>query len=151
MDTKKVVVIVVLVVVIVVAAVFTAKRTSGKQGSAALEAAQKGQIAAKVDKIDNKTLEVFSETLSDWKTKYAPDAEGHFKNPKTGEYTMVGAMKCASCGADIPYPDLPAELLGSKGKGARRGGNPEARMEQILANYMCPKCGKHAYFATGER
>ena len=67
----------------------------------------------KLDMIDMKTLEIFSEMFANWEGKYEPmpDAPDHFKNPKTGEYTVVAAMKCASCGQLIPKPEIPADLL----------------------------------------
>ena len=65
----------------------------------------------KVQMVDMKTFDIFTETSDDWAGKYAPDASGHYKNPKTGEYTVVKAMKCASCGQLIPVPDIPADLL----------------------------------------
>ncbi len=147
MDTKKVLAIVVLVVVIALAVVFAMRRNSGTALTGQMDATRNSQMAAKIDKIDNKTFEVFSETLADWNSKYAPDKSGHWKNPKTGEYTIVPVMKCASCGALIPYPEMP---MASSGKGARRGMNMERQEQEVLADYMCPKCGKHAYIAEGE-
>lgn len=146
MDTKKVVVIVVLVVVIVIAGVLTMKHTSSTT-SAVVEKSRQSAMAAKADKIDNKSFEVISETLADWNSKYAPDKEGHFKNPKTGEYTMVQVMKCAACGANIPYPDLPPELRQPKGK--RRSGGLDSAIDEFLRDYKCPKCGKNAYISEG--
>ena len=149
MDVKKVVIIAVLVVVIVLAAVFTAKRSSSSGTSAAVQATHEGIMGVKADKIDNKSFEIISETISDWNSKYSPDADGHFKNPKTGEYTMVATMKCASCGAIIPYPDIPPEVRqGRRVHGKRVFG--EGGTEQILLDYMCPKCGKHAYSLGGK-
>ena len=140
MDFKKVGVVVALVVVIVIAAVFTAHRTKGQQGNAALQTAEKNLTSVKVDKIDNKTYEVISETASDWSGKYAPDSSGHCKNPKTGEYTMCNIITCASCGEKIPAPDFPP--ITAKG-GARM--QALAEEQQIMRDYKCPKCGKNAY------
>jgi predicted RNA-binding Zn-ribbon protein involved in translation (DUF1610 family) len=154
MDRKKLVVIVVLVVVIVVAVVIVMKRTSNEPPPAPVV----GSAATKVDLIDMKTLEVFSELSTDWQTKYAPDASGHFKNPKTGEYTVVKAMKCASCGQLIPVPETPADQLppkptarglAAKGESIKYGeAMGKARM-QLMRGYICPKCGKPAAYRTG--
>ena len=87
-----------------------------------------------------------------------PDAPDHFKNPKTGEYTVVAAMKCASCGQLIPKPEIPADLLppppppeekGSKmaeiaGKQKYMQAKAMAMMK-VLREYKCPKCGKSAW------
>ena len=98
-------------------------------------------------KIDMKSLEVFSETDNDWTTKYAPDKSGHFKNPKTGEYTMVEPMTCASCGQMIPTPDLPPLPRGGRGVKIDpkvASGMVKARMD-FEQTYKCPKCGKPAF------
>jgi predicted RNA-binding Zn-ribbon protein involved in translation (DUF1610 family) len=160
MDRKKVVAMAVLVVVIILAVVITMRRTSN-------EAPPPGAVAAttanaKIDMIDMKTLEVFSELPADWIGKYAPDASGHHKNPKTGEYTIVQAMKCASCGQLIPVPEIPADQLpagGEKGVISSARGNigerQKAAMERGMAmmkirrEYICPRCGKSAFRPQG--
>jgi hypothetical protein len=144
MDFRKISIVVALVVVIAVVAVLTVKRTSGTGESKMLNEARRAQAGAIMDKIDNKSLEIISEPASDWMGKYAPDSSGHFKNPKTGEYTMVTIITCASCGAQIPAPDLNPAL---KGKATVRTDRAQAMHDQlqILHNYQCPKCGKNAY------
>ncbi len=162
MDRQKLVGMAVLVVVIVVALVIVIRRTSSVATPTADMVAAAGE---KVDMIDMKTLEVFSEPGSDWKGKYKPkpDAPTHYQNPKTGEYTVVAAMKCMSCGQLIPVPDIPADLLPpppaeSKLGGGQYGPSPE-RLKynkemlrvrvQVLAAYKCPKCGKNAVTTSG--
>jgi rRNA maturation protein Nop10 len=142
MDPKKIGVVVALVAVIVIAVVLTAKRTSSTGAPAAVKAAQEALSAAKVDKIDKTTYEIFTETAADWQSKYAPDASGHYKNPKTGEYTMTSVIKCASCGALIPAPDMPVEPQTAKGMDRVRLMREE---QEIRHNYKCPKCGRDAY------
>jgi rRNA maturation protein Nop10 len=142
MDLKKVGLVVGLVVVIVIAAVLALRRTSSQPGSEAVKGAAQEAAGMKTDKIDNKTFEIFSETLADWEGKYAPDAEGHYKNPKTGEYTVVAIHKCASCGELIPSPDSPGGPPKGKGAGLTTWRNER---EQFLLDYKCPKCGKNAY------
>ena len=85
MDMKKLVAMAVLVVVIVVAVVIVVKRTSNEAPPMTAEADKT------LDMIDMKSLEVFSETPADWNGKYAADASGRHKNPKTGEYTDRGS------------------------------------------------------------
>jgi rRNA maturation protein Nop10 len=142
MDPKKIGVVVALLVVIVIAAVLTAKRTRGTGASAAVKAEQEALSAVKIDKIDQKTFDIFTETVADWQSKYAPDASGHYKNPKTGEYTMTSIIKCASCGALIPAADVPAVPPTAKGMDRVRLVREE---QEIRRNYKCPKCGQNAY------
>ena len=102
----------------------------------------------KFEKIDMKSYEVFGETNSDWQTKYTPDASGHWKNPKTGEYTLTYMMKCASCGRPIPMPQLPAELRPKTASGRPSRADTEAiaeAMHQYELIYKCPLCGKNAF------
>jgi len=111
----------------------------------------------KFQKIDMNSYEVFAETRSDWTTEYAPDASGHYKNPKTGAYTMVDMMKCASCGQPIPVPHVPPEVFSRASLAkytpppdSRRGPPPEvlSRMAAAAAwesTYKCPRCGKNAF------
>jgi predicted RNA-binding Zn-ribbon protein involved in translation (DUF1610 family) len=104
----------------------------------------------KFEKIDMKSLEIFSETGNDWTTIYKADETGRFKNPKTGEYTMVNIMRCASCGQPIPMPELPAALMPQREPGKKinpRMGMQEiaTAMQNVLRDYKCPKCGKNAW------
>jgi len=116
----------------------------------------------KADKIDIKSYEVFSETLRDWTTQYAPDASGHYRNPRTGEYTMADLMKCASCGQLIPQPEIPPGLVPNLEPVVQRGRGGEEAMKARAAKgeairaaitairkfqlaYKCPRCGKNAF------
>jgi hypothetical protein len=150
----------VLVVVIVIAVVITMKRTSNEAPPQAVATLATANV--KIDKIDMKTLEVFSELPADWKGKYAPDASGHYKNPKTGEYTIVEAMKCASCGQLIPVPEIPADQLppppAERGAVTARGNIADRQkyamarglaMLKVRQEYKCPRCGKSAFRAEG--
>jgi hypothetical protein len=102
-----------------------------------------------VPKIDMNSLEVFSETDSDWYSKYAPDQSGRFKNPKTGEYTVVEPMTCASCGQLIPTPaDMPPQPHPFLGRGKIDVQGAVAAAKAIMAfklTYKCPRCGKPAF------
>ncbi len=145
MKGKKIALIAVLLAVIAAAAVFAVKRIQSERKTPVMFWEWKSQ------KIDMNSLEVFTETARDWTTQYAPDASGRYKNPRTGEYTMVQAMPCASCGQLIPVPQLPAGLEPTKlGRGS---GRPDraAMMAQMKAvmeierAYKCPRCGKNAF------
>ncbi len=98
MDRKKVLIIALLIAVIVAAAASIAKRTWSELTGPAFS------VDRKITKIDMKSLEAFTETASDWEVKYAHDAIGRYKNPRTGEYTMVDAG-----GQPIALPQSPAE------------------------------------------
>jgi DNA-directed RNA polymerase subunit RPC12/RpoP len=143
MDAKKIGVVVALVVVIVIAAVLTAKRARST-GAPAANATSTALAGQKVDMIDKNTFEIFTETAVDWHTKYAPDASGYYRNPKTGEYTVASIIKCASCGQLIPAP-----VFAHEGRTTRM--TTEDRLKEmqeeaeIRRNYKCPKCGKNAY------
>jgi arylsulfatase A-like enzyme len=100
MDRRKIVVIALLMAVIVVAAVSTAIRISSELTAPALYADRK------IEKIDMDSLEVYAETSDDWANKYAPDAIGRYKNPKTGKYTIVDID-----GQFLPAPQFPDEPL----------------------------------------
>jgi rRNA maturation protein Nop10 len=144
MGLKKIGVVAALVVVIVLAALLTATRVGCTGAPAGANPDPKLRSAAKVDMIDKNTFEIFTETAADWETQYAPDASGHYKNPKTGEYTMTSVIKCASCGALIPAPDFPAELRTTGRPGPDQLKAIEEQ-EEIRLNYKCPKCGQNAY------
>ncbi len=149
MNRKKIALIALLITVIAAAALFAVKRVQSELKGPPLLQDQK------FDKIDMKSFKIFSETLRDWTTKYTPDAVGRYKNPKTGEYTMVDAVRCASCGQLIPVPQLPAGpgLNVGPTRGRGRGARPtraailaamQAR-EEFLRNYKCPRCGRNAF------
>ena len=144
MNLKKIAVIALLVAVISAAAAFTVTRIHSEPTF---------YVDQKVQKIDVKSFELFSETKADWAGKYAPDASGRFKNPDTGEYTMVRPMKCASCGRLIPAPNIPGEppTKPDPGKQLTREDVLLARaaaVEEVLTNYKCPRCGKNAWVLT---
>ncbi|MGD1001518.1 MAG: hypothetical protein ABSA67_12575 [Candidatus Brocadiia bacterium] len=142
MNGKKIAIIVLLIAVIGVATAFTVTRILNEAGGPTL------YVDQKFEKIDMKSYEVFGETNSDWQTKYTPDASGHWKNPKTGEYTLTYMMKCASCGRPIPLPQLPAELRPKTASGRPSRADTEAiaeAMHQYELIYKCPLCGKNAF------
>jgi hypothetical protein len=140
-NRKKIAIAVLLIAAIAVAVAVTVRRVRSE-----LKARPPTlQVDRKFPKIDVKSLEVFWETTSDWATQYAPDASGRYKNPATGEQTMVDVMKCASCGQLIPLPQLsPGASALPPGQEAGRHSAAAARAA-LLRDYICPKCGKHAW------
>jgi len=91
-----------------------------------------------LEKIDSETLELITLTHRQWQKLGTKD--GKYKNPKTGRYTMVTPMICASCGEKIPEPPYPTPAEREK------LGMDEMldRIEQLERSYKCPKCGKRA-------
>ena len=87
-----------------------------------------------VKKIDYKTQEIVALPLGKWMGLHY-GKYNLYKNPKTGENTMVDVMKCASCGAEIPEMPLTEEL-------ARKGHDV---VQEARSEYKCPKCGKASY------
>ena len=112
---KKAAVVVVLVIVIVGAVVWIAK--AGRRSTTMPEAMRKEMIT----RVDEETLEAISLTREEWRELAEPVPavveEGadprqvrrvpRWKNPKTGQYTVVPAIQCASCGADLPGTMFP--------------------------------------------
>jgi hypothetical protein len=152
MGGKNVVIGAVLIVV-VIAVIFTAKRMTGAPPPPDYVMDQK------VEKIDYESQDLITESLRDWIGKYAPDAAGRFKNPKTGKYTMVDAFKCGACGELIPVLQVPPELQpktpeappaasGDKSlpppMHGRSGIDPTVMMK-LRQEYKCPKCGKSPF------
>ena len=147
MGIKQIALIVLLIVVIFVAALIAVKRTHSEIAPTAMAFTD-----VKEDKIDVKSLEIFTETIGDWQGKYAPDASGRNKNPKTGEYTVVDTMKCAYCGQIIPVTQFPPELIIKTPKG-QRGSMPSRavlkKIQDFQLKYICPKCGHPANIPKG--
>ena len=147
MNIKQIALIVLLIVVIFVAALIAVKRTHS-----GMEPVAMAFTDLKETKIDMKSLELFTETISEWEGKYAPDASGCYKNPKTGTYTVVKTMKCAYCGEVIPEPQLPPELV-IKTPPGKRGSMPSRAILKKIADfqlkYICPKCGHPALIPKG--
>ena len=80
-----------------------------------------------VKKIDEKSLEVFNLTEAEWMDLGQKDQR--YKNPQTGEYTVVTALVCAGCGKDMPSLIYP------------RGADAAVR-QQFDDNWVCPHCGR---------
>jgi ribosomal protein L37AE/L43A len=60
-----------------------------------------------------------------------------YKNPKTGQYTLVGVFTCANCGKDIPGMAVPDEAT------------VKGDFRKMRAEYVCPYCGKSPFIRQG--
>ena len=126
MGNKQIIGAVVLVIVIVAAGIWIGR-------SMRAPGMPLGVAGEMVKKIDFKTMEVVEQTRAKWLELHGK--LNLYKNPKTGEYTVVDMMKCASCGADIPILPMTDELF--------KKGFPAIR--QAETEYKCPKCGKSPF------
>jgi len=89
-----------------------------------------------VEMIDVATLERMTKTFDEWQR--LGQKWGAYKNPKTGEYTMLRTMVCPSCGEVIPEPNTdlyPRDVA--------------AQMDQRLRFRKCPKCGANLFPSLG--
>ncbi len=132
MGPKKIAAVVVLIVVIVFAIVFMAKRAGLSTGG---PTPPKWVLEQPVERIDMKSGEVITKQLQEWDKLGQKD--GAYKNPTSGDYTMVSPMVCAACKAKIPSPTPPADLMAGKGD--------PAAMQKWQETVKCPKCGKNPY------
>lgn len=72
-----------------------------------------------IEKIDPESGEVVTKPLGEWR-ELRNEKTGKYKNPKTGDYTMVTPMVCPNCKVKIPVPEPPENEW----------------------TYKCPRCGK---------
>lgn len=124
-------IIVAISIVVILIAVFVITTRGSKT------AGPPSQITgAPVTKVDKDSLEVVTLPMSEWQ-KLGANADGCYKNPTTGQYTMLPTMTCKSCGATIPT------LLQPPSTG--NDDADEAAYAQMMNEYKCPKCGKNAF------
>jgi len=90
----------------------------------------KGRV---IEKFDAKTGKPIKRTFGEW-LKLQKGKLPIWKNPETGEYTVVNPITCIHCKEKIPGPLLTDDIL-------KKG--PEA-IEAVRRAYVCPKCGKNA-------
>jgi len=120
----KIAVVVILLAAVAAAVIwFTVSSDRGTRPAAMGE-----QVLEKVDVV---TGEVVSATREEWE-KLGRKGD-RWKNPKTGDYTVVNGMTCEACGALVPGPDISLK--------DKREHEPKW-YEQQLDDYVCPKCGK---------
>ena len=131
---KKAVFVIILIAVIVGGIVFAVRRSG--RGTAKLPPHLAGK---KVEKIDSKTGELITKTQGEWNKLRRDNFGGVWKNPETGEYTVVGVIVCPHCGEKIPERLRTVEQVNDPASVS-----PEAlRAANLL--YKCPKCGKCPY------
>jgi len=134
---KKVITIIALLAVIVVAVALTVRMVRGGK----LEPPER-ITGRRFEKIDAETLEIIALTGDEWKALgYKKE---RFKNPKTGKYTMARVGICTSCGAKIPWPELP--VYPERGNYTQKEYEKvcdeiTAKRAEIERHNKCPKCG----------
>jgi len=134
---KKAVVVAISLTVIVVMVAWIAKRQFG--GPATPEWFEKEMAEEKIEMIDEQTFETMTKTRREWEE--LGRKEGKYKNPNTGEYTMLPAAVCPACLEKIPKPVPPY--------GQRPTKEQVIAFDQVLKEYACPKCGARGIFAPG--
>jgi len=129
--SKKVILVVLLAAVIGGALWFALSRSVLRRGATP----PARYLALPVAKIDEKTLQVITKTLGEWQK--IGQRNGRYRNPETGEYTMLDVTVCQYCGGKIPIP--PQTHVAPQSSGGN--GSPEIPVEtqQIV---RCPLCGK---------
>ena len=123
-----------LVIVIVAAVGFIIHYTRSKDH---VPAAVRNQP---VEMCDEKTMDVV--TIDKGEIFDGNARNGRYKNPKTGEYTLLIATTCAACRQKIPVPYV--EPVAANATPEQR----QARMQEAFKTsqeYKCPRCGKKAF------
>lgn len=119
---RKGVFVAVLVIVIVVAILLAAGTFRSKPKLTTAASQQKFTV------INVDTLETATITLADWQS-WRDDPETGYKIDAKGQKFSSRVITCASCGKPIPGEP-------------RKYGQDE---EEARRQYLCPRCGKHAY------
>ena len=89
--------------------------------------------------VDEKTFEVIERTKPEWDELYSEELD-RWRNPDTGEYTIVPGIKCDSCGKLVPVKKLSEEE--KEGLSEEQIG---MRSEQLMRQYVCPHCEGRVY------
>ena len=136
-DGKKFAVIAILLVVIVIAIVWVGKWQF--RGAEAPEWFTEEMAQQEVEMIDEGTNETMTKTRREWEE--LGRREGKYKNPDTGEFTMLAAMVCPACLKKIPVPVPP--------HGEKPTREEMIAFDQVLREYACPKCGARGFLGPG--
>jgi len=134
---KTVVIAAISSIVVVIAVGWTVRRLFGRPASP--EWFDKYMAEEKVEMIDEQTFETMTKTAKEWER--IGSKGGKYKNPKTGNYSMLPAAVCPVCLKKIPKPVPPY--------GARPTREEVIAFDQVLREYACPKCGARGIFAPG--
>ena len=127
---KKMATAVILIALIGVSVVFAIKgsrRGPVKMPDRGLEAAE--------EKIDSISFERITKTVGEWQKLKAKKGLV-WKNPATGDYTVVDVMMCPHCNETIPSPLL---MVAPQHARDRETAN---KIRAEYNSYKCPKCGK---------
>ena len=126
---KNVIYAVLLVAVVALAVIWGVRRTIGRQGP------PDAVLQEVVKKIDYKTREIIPLSQARWEELRDKTPRANvYKNPKTGEYTVVNILTCGHCGAEIPTIAITDEVAA----------NGDVR--KLRDEYKCPFCGQSAFF-----
>ena len=131
---KRTVSIVALVVVIAAALTFGIVRSGCVRGAGP----PKNILAIPVEKIDRDSLELITLSQGEW-DDLGQNERMTYKNPNTGEYTMLGVIVCEACGEKIPRPEAPPY---PKKRTEETLSEHAAQFSRIKADYRCPRCGE---------
>jgi len=131
-SAKKIVVALILLAVIVGAFWYGAKTFVSPGGAKP----PKSYLKTPVEKIDQKALTLMTRSMAEWEE--LGKKHGKYRNPETGEYTMVDVCRCQVCGQKIPVPD--ASLLS---KSTKRSSGPDEEDPAAVhaVTFNCPRCG----------
>ncbi len=131
---KKALVVIVILALVVAIAVWVMRSGSSEKGS---EDARDIFNRKPMELVCEETLEVITKPRGEW-IELGCSEENKYKNPKTGNYTMMTPMKCESCGEKIPLVVIEAP----------EGLDDEATIRYIEnkeRELICPRCKKPVY------
>jgi len=124
---KKWAVLIALVALIAVVFAWAASRIAPKKKP------PKWRLDSQEQKIDARSLEIFTKTVREWNKLKGEGAT--WKNPKTGEYTVRNIQECYSCKEYIPQLAIPHDLPKDISE------DDQDAIDRYLQEYKCPKCG----------
>jgi hypothetical protein len=144
MDSTKLVAIIVVAVIVVGVGLFL----KGRMNKSKLPPGVRDKM---VEKVDADNGEVISRSIADWDK--LGKKNGKYKNPNTGNYSMVTGHLCASCGQRIPDVEMPDHPEWNPDPNTKPDFRERDRLmqqynmevEQVKRDAICPKCGDPAY------
>jgi len=140
-DAKKIVIVIVCLVVIGAVIAFIVRSSSSPESIAQEEPeALQGLKYSRIDLVTNETITL---TRAEW-NKLGHNKNHVWKNPKTGEYTMVDIATCVQCGKPVPSMVLDWETVmeGSRETQEER----RAEFHRAWEESECPHCGASPCF-----
>lgn len=88
--------------------------------------------------IDTKTGELMTRTLGEWESSGTKD--GKYKNPDTGEFTIVFPIVCESCKQKVVGP--PGMPVADPNMGGKAYAEAQKKAMELKLEYTCPRCGR---------